>query len=268
MKKIKIVTFLFFLLVAKNLFATGQIGDKLIVDENTRWIPPNLLEEYFSKKGERTIDGMGFRAPHTGLWRGYIATWKLENDSLFLIRVQADSITEINFIKEFGASKVFAEWVTNTIICPQGEILQFKHTNYMSICEDEVNYTFEKGKLIETENIVYLERNNALLFPSEEFLQDTIRAVILKSLDKFERDSLDANYNCNLYVYFGENREISHIRFREAPKNIDEEIILRNAKEALKGFPKLMKVNHKWYSLPIISIDFRGSDFKSSYDRK
>ena len=160
MKQIRIVMCLFFALVAKNIFATGQFKDELIVNGETAIIFDIPLEKYFSKKGQRTIDGIELRAPHTALYRGYIATWELENDSLFLIRVSADSITEINVINEFGAGKIFAEWVSDTIVSPRGEILVWQIHEPFYECEK--HYIIEKGKLIETknkENIVEHEVN-------------------------------------------------------------------------------------------------------------
>lgn len=279
MRKIKRFLFLLFLVLwSKNLFATAQSGDKLIVKGDTTWIHSNPLEAYFKKKGQRTIGDIGMKATSTALYRGYVATWKLENDSLFLVRVQTYSeggkVKEIDISSEFGSNKVFAQWVTDTIDSQQGALLKYVHDGYCSIYEGEKYYTFEQGRLTGTREISYLEKDNSLLFPGIKFLHDTIRTVILKSIDKVERDSLMEKESSSLVVLFDkDSREIAYIGFgyreKREPKNINEKIILRNAKEALKGFPKLMKVNHhRYFFLPRIEIFFSGHCLKYPYDRK
>ena len=280
----QIVIFLLVVLGAKNLFATAQDPDKLIVNGDTVRIFSNPLEAYLSKKGqytkfviygdtvrvrsnpweegERTIGGIELTPHSTGLWRGYVATWRLENDSLFLVRLQKgyeNQAEDFNIRKEFGTDRVFAGWVTETIIVPQGKLLQYVHAGYGSLYEGEKYYEIKGGKLINTKDVNFVERDDALLFPSERFLYDTIRTVILNSIDSIERASLDEKIRCTLLVSFNEDREISYVGFygkREEPENINEKIILENAKEALKGFPKLMIVNNKRYYHPTIKIHF------------
>ena len=252
---------LFFTLCSKNTFATRQVGDRLVFNGDTVWIYSAPLEAYFQKKGERTIGEIDFnsgRWGNTALWRGYVATWQLENDSLFLIRLQSDFIPErsIDFdIKsEFGTNRVFAQWVTDSIISAHGASL---HT-LSRIYETEKHLTFEQGKLIATKEINFLERDEALLFPGIEFLFDTIRTAILKSIDEVDRANFDSNVSFRLTVAFGLDREISYISFGREPENMTEKIILRNTKKVLGRFPKLMRVNHKWYHPPFFELFFSG----------
>jgi TPR repeat protein len=275
--QIRVVIFLFFVLWSESLFATAQQGDKLVVNGDTAWINSNPLEKYFEEKGKRTIGEFDLNSREcfsTSLWRGYVATWKLENDSLFLIRIQTEYCSgsnpkEINIKSEFGSNKVFAQWVTDTIVCPQGELLQYVHMGYESIYEGEKYYTFKQGKRTDTKEINYLEKDNALLFPGEKFLRDTIKTAILKSIDKVEIDSLNEKALSRiLMVFFDDDRKISHISFGSNPQNINEKIILRNAKKALKNFPELMKVNHKWYFPPRIQMSFNEHCLKFPYDIK
>jgi hypothetical protein len=267
MKQFRALIILFFVLFSKNLLATGQFGDILIVNGKKVEIFSNPLEEYFWKKGSRTIGktDMNEEGGCTALWRGYVATWELKNDSLFLIRIQinyCDKPKEINLKKEFGSKRIFADWVNDTIICPQGELLEYIHLGYASIYEGIKHYIFERGKLIDTREINYLERDDNLFFPGLDFLSDTIWTLIIKSISKVEMDSIDADLNSSLYISFDENGEISNISIGEEPRSISEEIILRKAKEVLKGFPRLMKVNHEWYQPPVVSLWFIGHCLK------
>jgi len=273
MRQIKVVTFLLFSLWAKNLFATAQIGDRLVIKGDTVWINSNPLECYFAEKGKRNIGDFDLNNQEyfcTALWRGYVATWKLENDSLFLIRIQTeyceDNPKEINIKSEFGSNRVFAQWVTDTIVSPQGELLQYVHMGYESIYEGEKYYTFKQGKLIDTKEINYLEKDDVLLFPGRNFLHETIKDLILNSISKIERSSFDERESCFLKVIFNKNREISYIGFGREAKNINEEIILGKAKEVLNGLPKLMKVNHPRYNLLDLEINIYFSGFNIHND--
>ena len=269
MKQIKIILFLVFVGI-ESLFATEQFGDILIINGDTTGFKPYPLEEYFSKKGNRTIGKIQMEGRCSALLRGYVATWKLENDSLFLIRIQTDycgkNKQDINIKEEFGTDKVFAQWVNTTIILPQGKLLQYGYYGYVYIFEGEKYIAFKQGKSIDIKEATFLKKNDNLLFPGEFFLRDTIKAIILKSIDEIERDSLIENESSVLIIRFNRGRKISHIGFEQEPKNINEEIILRNAKEALENFPKLMKVSHRRYRPPRVHIIFKSHCLKYPND--
>jgi hypothetical protein len=264
------------MLCSKEIFATAQYGDILIVSGDTVWIHSNPLEGYFSKKGNRIIGGIDLndtRRTNSALWRGYVATWKLENDSLFLVRVQAEygfeDPIEIDLRKEFGYQKVFAQWVNDTIVYPMGKTLKRTQMAYTSVYEAERYYTIKAGKLIDTKQINFVEVKRKLLFPDEDFLADTVYQLVLKSIDKAERDRITENESCFLRVSFNKKQKISYIGLDEGkPNTVIEEIVVKNAKNALKGFPKLMKVNHSWYYPPTFDLYFNAHCLKFPHDRE
>jgi hypothetical protein len=80
-KKIKtmrtfLLTAIFFVL-AICIFATGQISDKIIYKGEKSSLNTNPLESFFKKNPnlKPQPDIMS-----TGLWRGYIATFEIQND--------------------------------------------------------------------------------------------------------------------------------------------------------------------------------------------
>ena len=255
MRKTVGVVFLLFVLCSKNLFATVQIKDIFIADKDTSRIKSTPLESYFEKERRRTFIKAKSEEECSALARGYVATWKLENNALFLTRIQTDycgdNPQDIDIKDEFCSDKVFAGWFTGTIVSPIGAKLDY------DIYESEKYYTFKQGKLIDTKEMNYLERDNNLLFPGEKFLHDTIKTVIFKSIDKIIKEDV------SLRVSFDENGEISSIRLYDRmdskdtmPKNVYEETILKNAREALIGFPKIMKVTHEQYDPPDLTFYF------------
>lgn len=272
---LKIIILFFVLIPAEVTFATAQYGDRLVIGNDTVWIDSNPLEVYFEKKGVRSIGDIEMDGNYcTALWRGYVATWKLENDSLYLTRIQTDYCgdhpKELDISKEFSADKVFANWVTQTIVRPKGKLLQYVHMGYMSIYESNVFYNFKLGKLTDTRTENYVETNKGQVFPGEDFLRDTIRSIILRSIDSTERSAFEDVSTCTLQIEFNPNRMLSKISLgygKQEPATIIEKIILDKAVKALAHFPKLMKVNHNNFHMPIVNLWFSAHCLKFPYDK-
>lgn len=270
------IVFFSFFLLSKLGFSTAQYGDILIVDKDTSWIYSNPLEEYFSKKGTRIIGNKDFDNNFncTALWRGYVATWKLENDSLFLVRLQSDYCSEPNEVDlnpEFGTNRVFASWVSFSLLRPEGNMLQYIHAGYMSIFEGMTYLEFQNGILKNTKTENYLEKNSDRIYPGEHYLSDTIRTIILKEIDLEERKSLPNFGGCILHVKFDEKGIINSISIginsRNENLNTLELLVLSNAEKALKNFPPLMSVSHPDYRPVRIELFFGAHCLKNPYDR-
>jgi hypothetical protein len=264
-----------FILTLRNFsFATAQIGDLLIEGNDTSWINSNPLEEYFKKKGNRKIGttDLGSSFSCTALWRGYVATWRLENDSLFLVRIQSnycDIPSDILLEPEFGKSRIFASWVNSIVVKPLGEMLQYIHDWYRSIYEGKKFYTFHNGMLRETKNENYLERDNALVFPGEDYLNDTLKTLILAKIDSTERALLPDSGTRFLLIRFNEQGRIVKIGqlYSNAPPDSIELLVISKAQEALKNFPQLMRVNHEDYFPPQIQLIISVYCLKNPNDR-
>lgn len=275
MKRIILKIFFIILMsvISQQAFATAQFGDLLIINGDTSWIDSNPLEEYFETKNLRKIGGTEMQMRCTALWRGYVATWILENDSLFLVRIQtnycSDSPTEIDLTEEFGSKKVFAEWFNSTITQTEGELLKYVHMGYMSIYEAEVFFTFKSGILSEKTKNSYLIRNDKLTFPGEMFLRDTIKTIILKAIPMEERQNFNEEDFFSVIISFNNNGAIEDIRlsFNENPETKMQKMILSRTKDALKSFPKLMKVKHERYTPPSVNIWFSGHCLKFPNDK-
>jgi hypothetical protein len=136
-------------------FATGQMSDHLLYKGETVMIFSNPLESYFDKDHPRP-DKL-FRFSCTACWRGYVATWKIEKDELYLVKLDEGSCDEnpkkIPLKKVFPEAKdsVKATWFSGVIRIPQGKQLMYVHMGYGSIYEKDLFLTFEKGKLIKEE---------------------------------------------------------------------------------------------------------------------
>lgn len=127
---------------------TAQTPDILILEGERHALFTLPLEVYFEERAVRPK----FRVPHTGCWRGYVATWEVRDNCLFLISVNG----QLNHGTLFDAAwlfpgeprPVFAKWFTGTLKLPLGDLLQYVHIGFASFYEDELRLTVERGMLV------------------------------------------------------------------------------------------------------------------------
>jgi|GEM_PF-967598 len=111
-----------------TVFATEQTPDVLIYKSDTIYIetyPFEILMDSDSSIRQRIFRGGDDFCISSGCWRGHVATWTVENDSLFLIDL-IDGCEEYKFklaevfqCDKVINNKVFADWFT-------GELLEYE----------------------------------------------------------------------------------------------------------------------------------------------
>lgn len=172
--------------------ATAQTPDFLLYEGDTLMLFSNPLEPFLQNLSEATAND--FRnVTHTGCWRGYIAWWRLENDSLFLERVGAcwaeDEDEEVvlwddlsTYFKAYqiaGTGRIFASWVTADLKQPHGKLLHYQHSGYASLYEYQRTFRINGGELLSVENKQY-----SLPFIAEKLQKG---ASLQENLHKFIR---------------------------------------------------------------------------------
>jgi hypothetical protein len=87
----------------------------------------------------------------TACWRGYVGTWEILEEKLFLVGLKGfpEENKELSLENIFpNQKKVFAEWFSGEIQIPQGKMLHYEHMGYMSIFEKDLFFEFNKGNLV------------------------------------------------------------------------------------------------------------------------
>lgn len=115
----------------------------------------------------------------TGNWRGYIATWKIENGLLYLVKLDAwicrdwneNTCRKVNLRRLFGKryrdDKILADWFSGVLRMPDGKILQYVHMGYGSVYEREITLEVTSGKVVAESTV----DNTRRTLPSELELQ-------------------------------------------------------------------------------------------------
>src|SRR5690554_3458312 len=125
-------------LFASECLATAQAPDIIVIENQEYFLNTNPLEPYL-----RTID---WKPPEDAAiwssnWRGYIATWSIENNNLILVDVTIEIRDETSERKRISILKtlfpkdnnITANWFSGNLIIPTGEITTYVHMGYGSM---------------------------------------------------------------------------------------------------------------------------------------
>lgn len=141
---IKKIVILFLLIFINKLFATAQTPDYLITEKDTLKLQCNPLEKYF--EGKPIPEGL-ITSRSTGLWRGYIAFFKILDNNLVVENIYKVEYYDENgkhnrklisiYNEIFGNEKTFkCNFYNGVLICPMGKMLEYVHMGYSSIYEN------------------------------------------------------------------------------------------------------------------------------------
>jgi hypothetical protein len=244
----KLVFISFLLLSVQHLFATGQRPNYLIVGLDTLpIIHSNPLTQYLN---ENNIDFYQMIvAPYstvnnpdgttteflasTSCWRGYVAYWRLENDSLKLNSIKACCTcvpleSEEIILKIFGQSSVFASWYSETLRVSTGELFSGSDLGYNSIYEYEDMLQIENGVLkskqrnSNIELIKQIKLDNKL-YAQIPTLKDTLLFYLNKNIDWGKIDNTDCDCSDSFILTYkkkGEIKKVEFIKYQDEFDNI------------------------------------------------
>lgn len=102
-----------------------------------------------------------FESPSSALWRGYVGTWEILDGRLYLIGLDGGlkngmAANVATFFPNYP-DRVFAHWYSGELRLPRGKMLEYVHGGYLSVYEEDVLLTLDKGVVTHTE-----VRNNGI----------------------------------------------------------------------------------------------------------
>ena len=183
------------LLGAAEAFATGQTPDKIIYNGKEYMLQSNPLEGYFVIFPEKKLKSEIYS---TNLIRGYLATFEIIDDALFLkdIQVQISKKDSKNFqtewksvLSEFApeGEKLKIDWFTGLLVMPHGKPVQILNAGYATTYENYILLEIEAGNFNRAKELNY---QNYLNFKELQFFA-------FKQTDEYKRifEELSKNEN-------------------------------------------------------------------------
>jgi hypothetical protein len=143
---------------------TAQEPDVLKYEGKTVEIFSTPLEQCFSKQNPRPQ----FQMTKTSNWRGYVATWEITNQKLYLINldgtIKGGGHADMQMVFPNAIDKVFAEWFSSDIRIPDGEKLKYVHMGFESVYERDIILSFKKGALVKKKVVDNKDRKKSKPF--------------------------------------------------------------------------------------------------------
>ena len=127
---------------------TAQVPESLVYEGRKMAMHTKPLGDYFELAGVKPR----FSVMTSGLWRGYVGSWEILDDRLYLVGISAtfEDGTEATLTTFFPgfADRVFAHWYCGTLRIDDGKWLRSKSTSIMRIYEREIFLEVERGVVV------------------------------------------------------------------------------------------------------------------------
>ncbi len=133
---------------------TAQFSEILNIDGETHSMMSTPLGDFFELMGSTPT----FESNCTALRRGYVGTWEITNDLLYLVRLSGtltngETATLESVFPGFP-ERVFAHWFSGKVRLPQGKRIQYKHMGFGSTYERDLFIFFRNGVVIGKHTVI------------------------------------------------------------------------------------------------------------------
>ena len=166
MRRISYILSILTLLLAfsHNASATNQARDIIIIDKVEHRLNKVLLYQLDSV----TYDALGKKlefdkSSHSANWRGCISTFEVKDNKLFLNSIETSKVHIVfnGLLDKYMDRKgrVFASWVSDTLICGTGECLHVEPDGLFPVYEQETELVVEAGVVVSSRTYTNRIRN-------------------------------------------------------------------------------------------------------------
>ena len=147
-----------------NVSATVQARDVIIIDKVEHKLNTNLLYKLDSVTYDALQKDLNFEASsYSGNWRGCISTFEVKDNKLFLNSIETSKVhTGFNGLLDKymdRKGRVFASWISDTLICGTGDLLQIESDGLFPVYEQETELVVEAGVVVSSRTYTNRIRN-------------------------------------------------------------------------------------------------------------
>ena len=188
---------LFLFIISVSTYATAQYPDKIIYNGIEYDLFVNPLEAYLSVNPDKRPRS---NLVSTALWRGYVATFEIVNNELYLkdIKIVISTgdtlITEwVSVLLEFldGQPNLKIDWFSGLLVMPYGRLINYVHMGYGSTYENYILLEIENGNFIRENRMHYLEYVQYRERQYQAFKETQEYLNLLREIGKEISDDLD-----------------------------------------------------------------------------
>lgn len=164
-----LIVTIFLCFLSANVYATGQIPELIVVGNDTLWMhstPLGALDSIRYADFSRRVKVSNNGGECTALWRGYLGIWKLQDDTLRLLKVvgskvldnkdhsisawvKGDTISMEGILPPNG----YADWFSGDIHVVWGKCIDLDLFTFKGRFEHEVVYTLRNGVVASHEKL-------------------------------------------------------------------------------------------------------------------
>ena len=166
MRRISYILSILTLLLAfsHNVSATNQARDIIIIDKVEHRLNKVLLYQLDSVIYDALGKKLEFdKSSHSANWRGQISTFEVKGNKLYLNSIKTfKEHTDFNgLLDQYKDRKgrVFASWVSDTLICGTGECLHVEPDGLFPVYEQETELVVEAGVVVSSRTYTNRIRN-------------------------------------------------------------------------------------------------------------
>jgi len=129
---------------------TAQFAERLRYQGEDVAMCTEPLSDYFAMGGVSPR----FESNCTALWRGYVGSWEIVDERLYLIgldgTLEGGAKASLASVFPGFPDRVFAHWYSGTIRIPQGKQLKYVHMGYESTFERDLFLDVDRGLVVST----------------------------------------------------------------------------------------------------------------------
>lgn len=193
---------IFLCFLSTNVCATGQIPELILIGNDTLLMlstPLARLDSVRYENLETRVRASNKGGECTALWRGYRGVWRLQDDTLRLLKVFNNTLSD--GIKDDTISMEgilplsgYADWFSGDIHVAWGQCIYFDPFSFQCRFEHEAAYTLHSGVVVSRE-----ELDNRIVGDRRSF-EVALRKIvqnppIVQAADTNEYQRIEASFN-------------------------------------------------------------------------
>lgn len=122
---------------------TAQIRDRIKLEGRVMWVCSHIPVPLIRKRIRKNEDWDNTNYPFgsTACWRGYIASWRVEDNKLYLVDIFGSS-------ELVGDEPLLADWFSGTIRLTEQRVNIYPHLGYVTRFDPDIMMKVEKGVVV------------------------------------------------------------------------------------------------------------------------